>query len=168
MTISLRYAALSDIGRVRKKNQDSGYASSRLLIQADGMGGPPAGDVARDERDAFVVANPLDTPNGRDRRIVQLAELFDPLADRDLEAGGVAELALEAQLFRHRGVGVLQHQPAIAEHVAEAWRVQAGTQRAAVGGPRRIVGSAASWVHSAPLVLQDSVQSEKQRLTEGF
>ena len=46
MTISLRYAALSDIGRVRKKNQDSGYASSRLLIQADGMGGPPAGDVA--------------------------------------------------------------------------------------------------------------------------
>ncbi len=46
MTISLRYAALSDIGRVRKKNQDSGYASSRLLIQADGMGGPPAGDLA--------------------------------------------------------------------------------------------------------------------------
>jgi protein phosphatase len=46
MTISLRYAALSDIGRVRKKNQDSGYASARLLIQADGMGGPPAGDVA--------------------------------------------------------------------------------------------------------------------------
>ena len=46
MTISLRYAALSDIGRVRKKNQDSGYASARLLIQADGMGGPPAGDLA--------------------------------------------------------------------------------------------------------------------------
>jgi PPM family protein phosphatase len=46
MTISLRYAALSDIGRVRKKNEDSGYASSLLLIQADGMGGPPAGDLA--------------------------------------------------------------------------------------------------------------------------
>jgi PPM family protein phosphatase len=46
MTISLRYAALSDIGRVRKKNQDSGYASARLLVQADGMGGPPAGDLA--------------------------------------------------------------------------------------------------------------------------
>ncbi len=46
MTISLRYAALSDIGRVRKKNEDSGYASARLLIQADGMGGPPAGDLA--------------------------------------------------------------------------------------------------------------------------
>src|SRR5262245_5946074 len=46
MTISLRYAAVSDIGRVRKKNQDSGYASARLLIQADGMGGPPAGDLA--------------------------------------------------------------------------------------------------------------------------
>jgi PPM family protein phosphatase len=46
MTISLRYAALSDIGRVRKKNEDSGYASARLLVQADGMGGPPAGDLA--------------------------------------------------------------------------------------------------------------------------
>jgi PPM family protein phosphatase len=46
MTIWLRYAALSDIGRVRKKNEDSGYASARLLVQADGMGGPPAGDLA--------------------------------------------------------------------------------------------------------------------------
>jgi serine/threonine protein phosphatase PrpC len=46
MTISMRYAALSDIGRVRKKNEDSGYASARLLVQADGMGGPPAGDLA--------------------------------------------------------------------------------------------------------------------------
>lgn len=46
MTISLRYAALSDIGRVRKKNEDSGYASARLLVVADGMGGPPAGDLA--------------------------------------------------------------------------------------------------------------------------
>lgn len=46
MTIWLRYAALSDIGRVRKQNEDSGYASARLLVQADGMGGPPAGDLA--------------------------------------------------------------------------------------------------------------------------
>lgn len=46
MTITLRYAALSDVGRVRKNNQDSGYASARLLVVADGMGGMAAGDLA--------------------------------------------------------------------------------------------------------------------------
>ncbi|MBA2551701.1 MAG: serine/threonine-protein phosphatase [Nocardioidaceae bacterium] len=46
MTITLRYAALSDVGRVRKNNEDSGYASARLLLLADGMGGMEAGEVA--------------------------------------------------------------------------------------------------------------------------
>lgn len=46
MTIFLRYAAFSDVGRVRKNNQDSAYASPRLLMLADGMGGGPAGDLA--------------------------------------------------------------------------------------------------------------------------
>jgi len=46
MTIHLRYSALSDVGRVRKNNQDSAYASPRLLFLADGMGGGPAGDLA--------------------------------------------------------------------------------------------------------------------------
>lgn len=46
MTLSLRYAAHSEIGLVRKNNQDSGYASPRLLVVADGMGGAAAGDLA--------------------------------------------------------------------------------------------------------------------------
>lgn len=46
MPITLRYAALSDVGRVRKNNEDSGYASARLLLLADGMGGMEAGEVA--------------------------------------------------------------------------------------------------------------------------
>jgi len=46
MTMHLRYSALSDVGRVRKNNQDSAYASPRLLFLADGMGGGPAGDLA--------------------------------------------------------------------------------------------------------------------------
>ncbi len=45
-TLSLRYAALSDVGRVRKDNQDSGFASERLLVIADGVGGAARGDVA--------------------------------------------------------------------------------------------------------------------------
>ncbi|MDY5160543.1 Stp1/IreP family PP2C-type Ser/Thr phosphatase [Actinotignum urinale] len=46
MSISMRYAALSDVGLVRKNNQDGGYASPNLLVVADGMGGAAAGDVA--------------------------------------------------------------------------------------------------------------------------
>jgi serine/threonine protein phosphatase PrpC len=42
----LRYAALSDVGRVRKDNQDSGFASEHLLVIADGVGGAARGDIA--------------------------------------------------------------------------------------------------------------------------
>ena len=42
----LRYAAMSDVGPVRKNNQDSGYAGPYLLIVADGIGGQAAGDLA--------------------------------------------------------------------------------------------------------------------------
>ena len=42
----LSYAALSDVGRVRRDNQDSGYAGPHLLVIADGVGGSARGDVA--------------------------------------------------------------------------------------------------------------------------
>jgi PPM family protein phosphatase len=42
----LRYAALSETGRVREKNEDAYHADGRLFIVADGMGGHRAGDVA--------------------------------------------------------------------------------------------------------------------------
>ncbi len=44
--LRLRYAAVSDLGRHRKDNQDSGYASEHLLVIADGVGGAAYGDVA--------------------------------------------------------------------------------------------------------------------------
>jgi protein phosphatase len=46
VTLSLRYAAGSDVGLVRAGNEDSGYAGPRLLVIADGMGGHAAGEVA--------------------------------------------------------------------------------------------------------------------------
>ena len=46
MPLQLRYVAHSEIGLIRKNNQDSGYASPHLLVVADGMGGAAAGDLA--------------------------------------------------------------------------------------------------------------------------
>jgi protein phosphatase len=48
-SLSLRYVALTDTGLRRSNNQDSGYASSRLIAVADGMGGAAAGDLASAE-----------------------------------------------------------------------------------------------------------------------
>ena len=44
--LRLQYAALSDVGRVRKDNQDSGYAGPWLLTVCDGVGGAARGDIA--------------------------------------------------------------------------------------------------------------------------
>jgi len=46
MALTLRYAAHSEIGLVRKNNQDSAYASPTVVMVADGMGGAAAGDLA--------------------------------------------------------------------------------------------------------------------------
>lgn len=46
MTLSLRFAAVSDVGLVRKDNQDSAYVGPYLLVVADGVGGGARGDVA--------------------------------------------------------------------------------------------------------------------------
>ena len=46
MSLALRYLAHSEIGLVRKNNQDSAYISPTMLMVADGMGGAAAGDLA--------------------------------------------------------------------------------------------------------------------------
>ena len=46
MALRLRFASHSEVGLVRKNNQDSGFASPHLLVVADGMGGAAAGDLA--------------------------------------------------------------------------------------------------------------------------
>lgn len=46
MTLQLRIASRSEVGLVRKNNQDSGLAGPSLVVVADGMGGAAAGDLA--------------------------------------------------------------------------------------------------------------------------
>ena len=45
-TLRLHWSAISDVGRVRKDNQDSGYAGPWLLTVCDGVGGAMRGDIA--------------------------------------------------------------------------------------------------------------------------
>ncbi len=67
--LRLNYSALSDMGPVRKDNQDSGYAGPHLLAVADGVGGSARGDVA--SAAAIERLRSLDIPPGND----PLAEL---------------------------------------------------------------------------------------------
>ena len=58
------FAALSDVGRVRRDNQDSGYAGPHLLVIADGVGGAARGDIASSA--AVDALRKLDTAPGED------------------------------------------------------------------------------------------------------
>jgi protein phosphatase len=64
MTLRLEYAATSDVGRVRKDNQDSGYAGPWLLSVCDGVGGAARGDIASST--AIQQLRRLDEPPGAD------------------------------------------------------------------------------------------------------
>ncbi|WP_313812551.1 protein phosphatase 2C domain-containing protein [Glutamicibacter sp.] len=46
MALKFKFAAKSDVGRIRKKNDDSAYVGAHLAVLADGMGGHVGGDVA--------------------------------------------------------------------------------------------------------------------------
>ncbi len=94
MAVALRYAARSDVGLIRKNNQDSGYAGPHLLVVADGMGGAAGGDVAS----SVVVSHlaPLDDDAPTGDLLTRLKEAVyaahDELVDRVAEDPSLAGL----------------------------------------------------------------------------
>jgi len=83
MTLLLRFATHSEIGLVRKNNQDSGYASPHLLLVADGMGGAAAGDLA--SAVAVEVIREVDGPTAAEQMLPVLAAAIAAANDRIAE-----------------------------------------------------------------------------------
>nr|WP_179519309.1 protein phosphatase 2C domain-containing protein [Nocardioides perillae] len=107
----LDWSALSDVGRVRKDNQDSGYAGPWLLTVCDGVGGAARGDVASST--AVGQLRRLDAdPAGADLLALVAGALhrahdrIAELVDDDPELNGTSTTATVALFDGHRlGVG---------------------------------------------------------------
>ena len=85
MTLTLRYAARSDVGLIREGNEDSGYAGPALLLVADGMGGHAAGELAS----AIAVATVADL----DMQAPDTGEVLSALASSVADVGeGISEV----------------------------------------------------------------------------
>ncbi|RZU13242.1 protein phosphatase [Kribbella rubisoli] len=111
MTLSLDYATLSDVGRVRRNNEDSAYAGPHLLLLADGMGGAAAGEVASSA--AVQVIRRLDTAEiGGEDMIEALAgavhranERLSELVEEDPEREGMGS-TVTALMFDGKQLGL--------------------------------------------------------------
>jgi serine/threonine protein phosphatase PrpC len=96
----LRYAAGSDTGKRRQVNQDSMYASARLLAVADGIGGQPHGEVA--SAAAIAVLAELDTDlRGLDSGDIDAEAVFGSITERV----GDRLVALAESNGDYRGMG---------------------------------------------------------------
>ena len=107
--LRLDYAAISDVGRVRKDNQDSGYAGPWLLTVCDGVGGAARGDIASST--AVQQLRKLDEPPSEDL-LGQVAgalhrahDRIGELVDEDPSLNGTSTTATVA-LFDGERIGI--------------------------------------------------------------
>lgn len=117
--LRLIYSAISDVGRVRKDNQDSGYAGPHLLAVCDGVGGAARGDIASATSileisrldDDYLDPNRLD-PDRDDDLLARVAgslhrahDRIGELVDADPALNGTSTTAVVA-LFDGRRFGI--------------------------------------------------------------
>ncbi|MCW2851898.1 MAG: pstP [Nocardioides sp.] len=89
MSLRLHYSAISDVGRVRKDNQDSGYAGAWLLAVCDGVGGAARGDIA--SATAIQTLRELDVPPADDTGADLLDRVADTLHEAHLRIGQLVD-----------------------------------------------------------------------------
>ncbi len=104
--LHLQFSALSDVGRVRKDNQDSGYAGPWLLTVCDGVGGAARGDIASST--AVQQLRRLDTAPGDDLlglvagAIHRAHDRIGELVDSDPSLSGTSTTATVALFDGHQ------------------------------------------------------------------
>lgn len=87
--LRLHYSAISDVGRVRKDNQDSGYAGPWLLSVCDGVGGAARGDIASST--AIQQLRELDDPPADDTGSGLLDRVTDALHEAHVRIGKLVD-----------------------------------------------------------------------------
>lgn len=109
--LRLQYSAISDVGRVRKDNQDSGYAGPWVLAVCDGVGGAVRGDVASST--AIGQIRKLDEQPADDDLLTRVAGALHraavrigELVEEDPDLSGTSTTATVALFDGHRlGMG---------------------------------------------------------------
>ena len=89
MSVILHAVSTTHPGLVRDKNEDAAYAGSRLVVLADGMGGPPAGEVAS-EIAVAVVSELADRP-AFDDPVAGMAALDEAVAEANRRIQGTVD-----------------------------------------------------------------------------
>lgn len=102
----LVWSAISDVGSVRKDNQDSGYAGPWLLAVCDGVGGAARGDIASST--AVSQIRRLDEPPGQDvlglvaGALNRARDRIGELVDEDPALNGTSTTAVVGLFDGHR------------------------------------------------------------------
>lgn len=94
--LTWEYLAHSEVGLVRKNNQDSGLVSADLLVVADGMGGAAAGDLAS----AVAVDTLAHTDLHSSEPVDQSSEPVEEQSAEDQQDGPSASSGTEGKLQR--------------------------------------------------------------------
>lgn len=92
MALTWALEAHSEVGLVRKTNQDSAYASATMIMVADGMGGAAAGDLAS----TVAIRELRRTDESLAERLASAAEAAPPEAAPEAAAVPAHEAAPEA------------------------------------------------------------------------
>lgn len=167
----LDFSAISDVGRVRKENQDSGYAGPWVLAVCDGVGGAARGDIASATTVAQLRRLDVPPPEGHDEekllgevagalhrahdRIAELVE-EDPALSGTSTTATVARfdgdrLAIghlgdsRAYLYREDGLTQLTHDHTFVQSLVDEGRIS--DEEARVHPHRNLILKALDGVH---------------------